>query len=119
MVLTQDSYLRFGPYLDLMTGIHTALKINEGIIKVVAPEGCGKTVFCRELVRDLVNDGQEVIFFESPPESVDYLHKRIQSELDLPHDKDFTRSLTQYLLAKSPLRNKLTLIYDDAEKISK
>ena len=119
MVLTQDSYLRFGPYLDLMTGIHTALKINEGIIKVVAPEGCGKTVFCRELVRDLVNDGQEVIFFESPPESVDYLHKRIQSELDLPRDKDFTRSLTQYLLAKSPPRNKLTLIYDDAEKISK
>ena len=119
MVLPQDSYLKFGPYLDLMTGIRTALNINEGIIKVVGAEGSGKTALCRQLVSELKADGQQVIFFESPPESVEYLHKRIQSELDLPRDKNFTRSLTSYLLARQSPNNKLILIYDDAEKISK
>jgi hypothetical protein len=41
MVLSQDIYLRFGPYLDLLTGIRTALTINEGIIKVVGPDESG------------------------------------------------------------------------------
>lgn len=119
MVPPQDSYLTYGPYLELMTGIRTALQINEGIIKVVGAEGSGKSAFCRELARSLRSNGQTVIFFETPPESVDFLHKRIQSELDLPADKNFTRSLTNYLLSRQAPNNKLFLIYDDAEKISK
>ena len=119
MVLSQDTYLRFGPYLDLLTGIRTALTINEGIIKVVGPDESGKTALCRNLAHELKAEGHDVIFFESPPESVEFLHTRIQTELDLPRDKNFTRSLSRYLLAKAPPNNRLIIIYDDAEKISK
>jgi len=37
MYLSGDSYLKFGPYLETLSGIQTSLQINEGIIKVIGP----------------------------------------------------------------------------------
>ena len=45
MALLSENYFKIGPYLGLFRGIHTALDINEGIIKVVGPDGAGKSSF--------------------------------------------------------------------------
>lgn len=119
MALPGETYLKFGPYLDLMTGVHTALSVNEGIIKVVGAEATGKSAFCRQLADELEAEGLEVIYFDTPPESGEYLHQRIQSQLGLDKSKNFNRTLSDYLLAKKPPHNKLVVIYDDAEKIPK
>lgn len=113
----QDNYLQFGPYPELMAGIRTALDINQGIIKVVGQNGTGKTSLCRQLEAILKAEGHDVIFFESPPESSDFLYQRIQSELGLDRKKNFDRMLNRYLLARQPPNNRLVIIYDDAEKI--
>jgi len=119
MAHPRDIYLHYSPYLELFTGVSTALSINEGIIKVVGPEGSGKTAFCRQLEEHLIQQGQDVIYFESPPESSDYLFGQIQNLLGLDKNRNFNKSLTEYLLAKSAPDNKLYVIYDDAEKIDK
>ena len=69
MALPPENYYKIGPYLGVFQGIHTALDINEGIIKVVGPDGAGKSSFCHKLVEELKAQGQEVIYFEQPPES--------------------------------------------------
>lgn len=119
MASSRDSYLEFGPYQELLAGIRTALTVNEGIIKLVGPEGAGKSALCRQLAVDLVANNQDVVFFDTPPESEEFLQRRIQSKLGLAKEKNFNRELTQYLLAKSPPHRKLTIVYDDAERISK
>ncbi len=118
MALPPENYFKIGPYLDVFQGIHTALDINEGIIKVVGPDGAGKSSFCLKLVEELQARGQEVIYFEQPPESSDYLYQLIQSALGLDKNKDFNRALTRYLQETSAT-HKLVIIYNDAEKISK
>ena len=77
MALPPENYYKIGPYLGVFQGIHTALDINEGIIKVVGPDGAGKSSFCHKLVEELKAHGQEVIYFEQPPESSDYLYEFI------------------------------------------
>lgn len=119
MAHPRDIYLHYSPYLELFTGVSTALSINEGIIKVVGPEGSGKTAFCRQLEEHLIQQGQDVIYFESPPESSDYLFGQIQTLLGLDKNRNFNKCLTEYLVAKSAPDNKLYVIYDDAEKIDK
>ena len=119
MAHPRDIYLHYSPYLELFTGVSTALSINEGIIKVVGPEGSGKTAFCRQLEEHLIQQGQDVIYFESPPESSDYLFGQIQNLLGFDKNRNFNKCLTEYLLAKSAPDNKLYVIYDDAEKIDK
>lgn len=119
MELSRDTYLEYGPYLDLLTGVNTALSVNEGIIKVVGAAGAGKSAFCRKLESELTRQEYNVIYFESPPESPEYLHERIQNFLGLDKDKNFNKSLTNYLLAKSPPNHKLIVIYDNAELIDK
>lgn len=118
MALPPENYFKIGPYLGIFQGIHTALDINEGIIKVVGPDGAGKSSFCLKLIEELQAKGQEVIYFEQPPESSDYLFQFIQSALGLDKNKDFNRALTRYLQETSAT-HKLVIIYNDAEKISK
>jgi MSHA biogenesis protein MshM len=119
MEISRDLYLELSPYLELMQGVRTALSVNEGIIKVVGPDGSGKSSLCRKLEVDLQKEGTDVIYFTSAPESPDYLYQRIQSHLGLDKSKNFNKSLANYLLAKSPPNNKLVVIYDNAEQISK
>jgi MSHA biogenesis protein MshM len=119
MEISRDLYLELSPYLELMQGVRTALSVNEGIIKIVGPDGAGKSALCHKLEADLKKDGTDVICFSSAPESSEYLYERIQSHLGLDKNKNFTKSLTNCLLAKSPPNNKLVVIYDNAEKISK
>ena len=118
MAFPQANYLKVGPYLDAFQGIRTALKINEGIIKVVGAEGVGKSALCKQLVSELEAENQDVIYFETPPQSPDDLYQHIQSVLGLDKNKDFNRALTRYLLETSTNR-KLLIIYNDAEQISK
>lgn len=118
MALPPENYFKIGPYLGVFQGLHTALNINEGIIKVVGPDGAGKSSFCLKLVEELKAQGQEVIYFEQPPESSDYLYEFIQNALGLDKNKDFNRALTRYLQETSA-NHKLVIIYNDAEKISK
>jgi len=118
MALPPENYYKIGPYLGVFQGIHTALDINEGIIKVVGPDGAGKSSFCHKLVEELKAQGQEVIYFEQPPESSDYLYEFIQSALGLDKSKNFNRALTRYLQETSA-NHKVVIIYNDAEKISK
>lgn len=119
MASSSDTYLEYSPYLDLLTGVSTALSINEGIIKVVGAQGSGKTAFCHKLEAELAKQKYDVIYFEAPPESPDYLHERIQNYLCLDKHKNFNKCLTEYLLAKSPPNHKLIVIYDNAELIDK
>ncbi len=118
MALPPENYFKIGPYLGVFQGAHTALNINEGIIKVVGPEGAGKSSFCNKLVEELQAQGQEIVYFETPPESSDYLYEFIQSALGLDKGKNFNRALTRYLQETSA-KHKLVIIYNDAEKISK
>lgn len=118
MAFPQANYLKVGPYLDAFQGVRTALKINEGIIKVVGAEGVGKSALCKQLVSELEAENQDVIYFETPPQSPDDLYQHIQSVLGLDKNKDFNRALTRYLLETSTNR-KLLIIYNDAEQISK
>ena len=118
MALPPENYFKIGPYLGLFRGIHTALDINEGIIKVVGPDGAGKSSFCLKLVEELKARGQEVIYFEQPPVSSDYLYEFVQNALGLDKNKDFNRALTRYLQERSA-NHKLVIIYNDAEKIRK
>jgi len=57
MALPPENYYKIGPYLGVFQGIHTALDINEGIIKVVGPDGAGKSSFCHKLVEELKAQG--------------------------------------------------------------
>ena len=118
MAFPQANYQKVGPYLDAFQGVRTALKINEGIIKVVGAEGIGKSALCKQLVSELEAENQDVIYFETPPQSPDDLYQHIQSVLGLDKNKDFNRALTRYLLETSTNR-KLLIIYNDAEQISK
>ena len=119
MAQPRDLYLHYSPYLELFTGVRTALSINEGIIKLVGPDGAGKTSFCHQIETYLTDQGQDVIFFESPPESADYLFGVIQDVLGLDKNRNFNNSLTEYLLDKKAPDNKLYVIYDDAQDIDK
>jgi len=73
MYLSGDSYLKFGPYRETLIGIQTSLQISEGIIKVIGPEGSGKSALCRQLVAELQADNQTVIYFDTPPATPDAL----------------------------------------------
>jgi len=118
MDFPQENYLKVGPYLDIFQGVRTALKVNEGIIKVVGAEGVGKTSLCNQLIVELETENQDVIYFETPPQSADELFQHIQSVLGLDKKKDFNRALTRYLLETSN-NHKLVIIYNDAEQITK
>ena len=118
MDFPQENYLKVGPYLDISQGVRTALKVNEGIIKVVGAEGVGKTSLCNQLIVELETENQDVIYFETPPQSADELFQHIQSVLGLDKKKDFNRALTRYLLETSN-NHKLVIIYNDAEQITK
>jgi len=116
---TGDKYLKFGPYLDLYTGLRTALDINDGIIKLVGSQGSGKSAICRQVAEDLRDAGFDVIFFETPPKTSDVLYQRIRHDLGLSPEKNFNRMLSQYLLDKKGPANRLIILYDDAEEIPK
>ena len=118
MDFPQENYLKIGPYLETFKGVRTALKINEGIIKVVGVEGSGKTSLCEQLISELEVENQDVVYFETPPDSPETLFQHIQTLLGLDKNKDFNRALTRYLLETSSNR-KLVIVYNDAEKISK
>ena len=119
MEVTRDLYLKLNPYLDLLQGVRTALSVNEGIIKIVGANGSGKSSLCRKLEADLIAEDADVIYFESAPETPDELYERIQNLLGLDKNKSFNKCLADYLQAKSAPNNKLIVIYDDAENISK
>ena len=87
MDFPQENYLKVGPYLDISQGVRTALKVNEGIIKVVGAEGVGKTSLCNQLIVELETENQDVIYFETPPQSADELFQHIQSVLGLDKKK--------------------------------
>lgn len=109
-----DEYLKLSPYQDLITGIKTALSISEGIIKLIGPAGVGKTSLCNQLTTELEDEGQEVLFFATPPESTEVMHEQIRRSLKLEQEGNFTRALTVYLTNK---RANLLIIFDDAEVI--
>jgi len=105
------------PFKDILAGIHTALLVNEGIVKLTGGPGTGKSALCAQLYRDLEERGVPVIFFMNPPRDAESLQHDILRRLELPTTGNFTRTLTRSLLAQPPVRNALVLLFDDAHDI--
>lgn len=110
-------YFRVSPYQELLEGINTALQFNEGILKVTGPAGTGKSAMCKQLFRQLDGKKQKVLFFVNPPKSAQALQTEIINFLGLQEGPNFTKALTNYLLAKAPEQRLLYLIIDDAQNL--
>ena len=122
MATQADKDINISLYQNLIVGITTAIDVNEGIVKLVGSAQVGKTSLCRTLAVELEKSGHTVLSFLTPPESSETMQKAILSNLSLPSDKNFTRTLTQYLTQQVSSSEKsgshLVIIFDEAEKIS-
>lgn len=53
------------PGLSSLVGQATAEKTNSGIILLMSPPGGGKTIFCRQMITDCLDDGSMCIYINS------------------------------------------------------
>lgn len=110
-------YLRLSPYQEILQGVITSLQVNEGIIKITGKSGAGKTALCSQLFHELEGNGQPAVFFLKPPASAVALQNDILDNLNLDPTGNFTRTLTNYLVAKTTREKPLVLIFDDAQHL--
>lgn len=110
-------YLIVSPYQEVLDGIATSLSVNAGLIKLTGPTGAGKTAICARLARQLSQAGHRLVYFLTPPASIDELHAGILQQLALPTSSNVTRCLAEYLLSQPAHQRKLLLLFDDAHDL--
>jgi len=104
------------PYSTLLEELGMALAMSEGVLKITGQPGCGKTAVCQQLREQLLSQHTPVVFFADAPESAEILQNTILTELKLPADRYFTRTLTGYL-QQAPAPLPLVVIIDNAQKM--
>lgn len=110
-------YLKVSPYLELLEGIQVALQVNEGIIKLTGRDGAGKSALCGALSELLAGLGLHVLYFPTPPATVDILEALIRARFGLERGPNFTKQLTRHLQAQSGAQRQLYVIFDNAQDI--
>jgi len=98
-----------------------AISTGEGIVKVVGEVGSGKTMLCRMLERELLENA-EIVYLANPSLSPDNILPAIAFELHLPvaggEDRlKVTHALQAYLLRKHAENRRIVAFVEEAQSM--
>lgn len=114
-------FLNFGAYLDALQLLNTGLQQNQGILKITAEAGLGKTLLCRLLLTQLAdNPAYITAYIPNPCLTPEQLHVAVADELGLSiqglvGSHSLLKALNEHLIRLALDNKRVVLVVDEAQ----
>ena len=115
-----DNFFPGAGRADVFRGLFQDIRAGKSFAFLLGGEGCGKTLLCRLLAKQLGGSSITVIYLDDPVGSFDDLLRQICVDLGLTDDLDrdnMVGAFQRELEKRGAEGQRIVLIVDDAEKI--
>lgn len=122
-LVPNPDYLFLGKsHEEALAHLNYALSQGDGFVEITGEVGTGKTTLCRAFLENLADDAIAAYIF-NPRLGPRQLIKTINDELGIKYKTDNTKdlidNLNRFLIRQKTLRNKVILLIDEAQNLSK